>query len=142
MKQILARPGRGGLWSSWLKARGIPRATADRLVANYERSLHPDSNCLTESISEPSEEEIQTLLEKIAPKLRRVLRTPASAYRFIELLASSFEGLDRRNTEEGFRIVKPCQEAAAEVEPAPTESLAESAPVVADVPVEANSAPA
>src|ERR1700685_3026324 len=32
MKQTLAKPGRGGQWSSFLSDRGIPRATADRLV--------------------------------------------------------------------------------------------------------------
>ena len=33
MKQILARPGRNGQWSSFLQKHGIPQSTADRLVA-------------------------------------------------------------------------------------------------------------
>ncbi len=32
MKQMLARPGRSGKWSVWLKDHKIARATADRLV--------------------------------------------------------------------------------------------------------------
>ena len=106
---MLAKPGRSGQWSGWLKERKIPRATADRLVSKHERSLNPDGNRLTESISEPSEEEIQTLLDKVAPKLRRVLRTPASVYRFIDLLTLSFEGIERRVTDEGILIGKPVQ---------------------------------
>jgi len=54
----------------------IARSTSDRLVAKHERSLNPDLNCSTDSISEPIEAEIQCLLDKITPKLR-VLRTPS-----------------------------------------------------------------
>src|ERR1039458_465840 len=73
MKEVLARRGRNGQWSAWLKERAIPRATADRLALKYEQSLHPHANCLTESISEPTEEEILKLFGKMLPKLRRVL---------------------------------------------------------------------
>ncbi|HEV2399567.1 MAG TPA: hypothetical protein VGS27_21665 [Candidatus Sulfotelmatobacter sp.] len=127
MKQTLAKPGRNGQWSGWLKERRIPRATADRLVLKYDRSLNPDGNCLNESISEPTEEEIQTLLDKVAPKLRRVLRTPASAYRFIDLLSSSL-ALNRKESEEGFTMLRPyahtpetnSEVAESSVEPSPT----------------------
>lgn len=129
MKQVLAQPGRLGKWSGWLKEKGIPRATADRLVAKYERSLHPDSNCLTEQITEPTEEEIQTLLDKVVPKLRRVLRTPASAYLFLDLMTSAFT-LDRKDTEEGFVVLRPVNQTAL-VEPAPAEALGEPASLVA-----------
>jgi hypothetical protein len=50
VKKLVARPGRGGGWSAFLAARGIPRASADRYVQRYEKRLHPDSNCLHESI--------------------------------------------------------------------------------------------
>jgi hypothetical protein len=43
--------------------------------------------------------------------MRRVLRTPQSVYKFIELLPSSFEGVERRATSEGLVIVKPVQKA-------------------------------
>lgn len=111
MKELLARPGRNGQWSAWLKERAIPRATADRLALKYEQSLHPHANCLTESISEPTEDEIEKLCAKIFPKLRRVLRTPQSQFRFVELLTSAYNGVDHRMTEEGLLIVKPTQDA-------------------------------
>ena len=109
MKELLARPGRNGQWSAWLKERAIPRATADRLALKYEQSLHPHANCLSESISEPTEDEIEKLCAKVFPKLRRVLRTPQSQFRFVELLTSAYNGVDHRMTEEGLLIVKPCQ---------------------------------
>ena len=77
MKQLLARPGRGGQWSAWLKKRLIPRATADRLVNKHEQLLNPN-NCVNEAVSEPSEENIKQLLNAVLPKMRRVLLTPAS----------------------------------------------------------------
>ncbi len=128
MKALLARRGRNGQWSGWLKERKISRATADRLVLRHERSLNPDGNCLTESISEPAEDEIQSLFAKVAPKLRRVLRTPASAYRFLDLFSSSFDGVYRRVTDEGLVIVRPAQQTAvvdfgsleSQIEPVPT----------------------
>jgi hypothetical protein len=113
MKELLARPGRNGQWSAWLKERAIPRATADRLALKYERSLHPHANCLTESISEPTEDEIEKLCAKVFPKLRRVLRTPQSQFRFVELLTSVYDGIDRRVTNDGIIVVKPVQQTVA-----------------------------
>jgi hypothetical protein len=107
MKELLARPGRNGQWSAWLKEQALPRATADRLALKYERSLHPHANCLIESISEPTEEEIQKFLFKVLPKLRRVLRTPQSVYRFVDLLTLSCDGTGRRVTDEGLLVLKP-----------------------------------
>jgi hypothetical protein len=139
MKQVLAKPGRGGQWSSWLKERKIPRATADRLVSKYECSLNPDGNCLTESISEPTEAEIQSLLDKIASRLRRVLRTRNSVYRFVDLVASSF-ALERQEAEVGLVIVKPFQETAV-AEHVPAEVTVEPVSPIGDVVEQANSDP-
>jgi len=118
MKELLARPGRNGQWSAWLKERAIPRATADRLALKYERSLHPHANCLTESISEPTEDEIENLFAKLFPKLRRVLRTPQSLYRFVDLLTLTFDGTGRRVTEDGILVMKPSQNAMSGESPA------------------------
>jgi hypothetical protein len=109
MKHMLVKPGRNGQWSSFLKEHHIPRATADRLVQKYERSLHQHANCLSEAISEPTEEEIQKLFFKVFRKLRRVLRTPSSLYRFVDLLTLSCDAMGRRVTEEGILVVKPSQ---------------------------------
>lgn len=133
MKGLLAKPGRAGGWSEYLRERGIPRATADRLVSKYERSLNPDGNCLTESICEPTEEGIRSLLDKIAPKLRRVLRTATSVYRFIDLMTTAFE-VNRKDTEEGFIVLKPSAHMA--VEQSVPDAKFEPVPVISDVQVE------
>jgi hypothetical protein len=140
MKELLARPGRNGQWSAWLKERAIPRATADRLALKYEQSLHPHANCLSESISEPTEDEIEKLCAKVFPKLRRVLRTPQSQFRFVELLTSVFDGIDRRLTDEGILIVKPVQ-LTEPVESSGTESVVEPLSPISDVVAEADQEP-
>ena len=139
MKALLAKPGRGGEWSAWLRERRIPRATADRLVLKFERSLQPDGNRLTAQFTELTDAEIQSLFDKLAPKLHKLLRTTGSAYKFIELLAASFEELHRRITDEGILIPNPAQPAQTVVEQSePEESQAEPVPVVAQVPVESH----
>jgi hypothetical protein len=140
MKELLARPGRNGQWSAWLKERAIPRATADRLVLKYERTLHQNANCLTESISEPTEEEIQKVFFKVLPKLRRVLRTPQGLYRFVDLLTLSFDGTGRRVTEEGILVVKPVR-LTEPVESSGTESVVEPLSPISNVVAEADQEP-
>ena len=110
MKQVLARPGRGGQWSSFLKEHKIPRATADRLVQKYERSPNPNVNRLIESIPEPTEEEIQKLFNAVWPRLRRVLTTPSSVYHFVSALASASEDPCFEVREDGILIPKPSAE--------------------------------
>ena len=39
MKSLLSRPGRLGQWRGWLRQRGIPRSTADRLVSRHAETL-------------------------------------------------------------------------------------------------------
>jgi hypothetical protein len=91
MKRLLAKPGRGGQWSSFLMQRGIPRATADRLVARHQRSLNPDANLLTEPVPESTEEEVRKLFAMVWPKLRRTLRSQQSVLLFVDLLTSHCE---------------------------------------------------
>jgi hypothetical protein len=91
MKQLLAKPGRGGQWSGFLRERGIPRATADRLAARHLRSLNPDLNCVIEPISEPTEQEVEELFAAVWPKLKRTLRSRQSAELFVRLLMAHCE---------------------------------------------------
>jgi hypothetical protein len=105
LKQVLAKPGRGGQWSSFLKERGIPRATADRLVERHERLINPDANCVSEPISEPTEEEVAAFFKSILPRLRRFLKTPTSLYTFIGMLASHYECSEV--TDRGILVLKP-----------------------------------
>jgi hypothetical protein len=99
MKLLLAKPGRGGQWSSFLLERNIPRATADRLVARHQRSLNPDSNLLNEPPSEPTAEDVQKLLIAVWPRLRRTLRSRQSLELFVRLLASQFLSREAKDRE-------------------------------------------
>jgi hypothetical protein len=95
------RPGRDGQWSGFLRERGIPHATADKLVLRHQRLLNSEVNCASESTSEPTDEEVRKLFNSLWPKLHRVLRTPSSFYHFVSLLTSQYEGsetTDRRPT--------------------------------------------
>jgi hypothetical protein len=99
MKQMLAKPGRGGQWSSFLLERNIPRASADRLVARHQRSLCPETNRLSEPISEPTAEGVQKLLIALWPRLRRTLRSHQSLDLFVRLLVGQFESCESANPE-------------------------------------------
>jgi hypothetical protein len=83
LKAILSRPGRNGQWSAWLKENGIARATADRLVVRFARSIATKPNCLSEStIPEPTEVEIGRLVAAVWDKIEKKLTTPSSLYNF------------------------------------------------------------
>ena len=99
MKLLLAKPGRGGQWSSFLLERGIPRASADRLVARHQRSLIPEANRLSEAVSEPTAEDVQKLFIAVWPKLSRTLRSQQSLDLFVRLLISQFECSEARDRE-------------------------------------------
>jgi hypothetical protein len=130
MKQALAKPGRNGQWSAWLKEKEICRATADRLVQPYALSLNPDANCLTESTSEPTEAEIQRLVRNVLPRMSRMLRTPQSAYRFIDLLTTTCQGVIRTVSHEGIFIVKPTAQPDLPVQQAATVETSAGGPTL------------
>jgi hypothetical protein len=109
MKQMLVSPGRDGQWSGFLREHGIPRATADRLVARHQAALNPNTNCVSESVSDPADEEVQKLFNSWWPKLRRVVRTPQSLYRFIDLLTLTYDGACRCVTDKGIFLLKPAE---------------------------------
>jgi hypothetical protein len=106
MKEVLARPGRNGQWSAWLKEHKIPRANADRLVAKHARSPNPDMNCLSESISEPTEDTIMKLVSQVSSRLRKTLPGATNIYHFIGSLASSL-GLEPKETVGGLLVPRP-----------------------------------
>jgi hypothetical protein len=47
-KERLARPGRNGGWSSFVRSLGFSRAEADGLVRRYRGTLKPQAACTTE----------------------------------------------------------------------------------------------
>jgi hypothetical protein len=77
LKSILARTGRGGGWAPYLRANGLPRASADRLVDRYEASLEPETKCLSEAIAETTAEDVTKLVRSLLPRLKRILTTPS-----------------------------------------------------------------
>jgi len=91
VKGSLARAGRDGQWSGFLREHKIPRATADRLVERHEKTINPTANCVSESISEPTTEDVQKLFASVWPKLMRTLRSRESLDLFIHLLKSHYE---------------------------------------------------
>jgi hypothetical protein len=90
VKKLVARPGRGGGWSAFLAAQGIPRASADRYVQRYEKTLHPDSNCLDESI-ESTELAVRKLFAAVWPRLRRVITSKEALDLFIHELTTAYD---------------------------------------------------
>jgi hypothetical protein len=73
---VLSRPGRGGAWSSFLKAKKIPRSTADRLTRNYQKTIAAAlGSWSSEQIKEPTAVVINRYFYALWPKLSKVLKT-------------------------------------------------------------------
>jgi hypothetical protein len=85
MKTLLSRPGRGGQWRSWLRERGIPRSTADRLAGRHAETLGiQNGNGATDAIPEATRDgEGAKLAEHLWPDLRNILNAHASIIDFI-----------------------------------------------------------
>jgi hypothetical protein len=103
MKSLLARPGRGGQWRSWLRERKIPRSTADRLVARYAEALGGDGNVLSGAISEPTAPTAEKLAMSVWSSLKKVLVTCGSVVQFIGGFAQ-VSGVPHEWREEGLMI--------------------------------------
>jgi len=106
MKRLLARPGRNGEWSPFLKEHKIPRTTADRLVAAHERLLAPETNCTAGAIDKPTVQDIQRLFTSIRPRLAKILTTQESVYAFILCLINR-ASLPYERRDEGILLFHP-----------------------------------
>jgi hypothetical protein len=84
LKAILVRTGRSGGWAGYLRSHGVPRATGERYIKRYEALLKPETNRATETISEPSEDDVRRLVRNLLPRLRKVLTTPESVSLFVD----------------------------------------------------------
>src|ERR1017187_5533945 len=127
LKQLLARPGRCGQWSSWLKERKISRATADRLVQRYGANL-PGYESPHEAISNSPEDTAVRLAKSVWQRFRNTLATDEAVIQFIGCIAE-FAGFGHERRAEGLMILKPALKAAEElpataptVDPAPQPS--------------------
>jgi hypothetical protein len=129
MKTILARPGRGGNWASYLRTQKIPLATADKYVAEHAASLTPpEVKLLTEEFLEPVDQ-VRQMAQKLLPKLCRVLTTAELAFAFIDELFWNLEASDGRETDDGLEVFRTSHEDAPEVD-APVAESASPAPAV------------
>ena len=118
MKSILSRPGRGGEWRGWLRERGIPRSSADRLVARHAETLCAGGeNVPTGAISEPSEADIERLFNSLWPRMEQRLPTLRSAYHFVRWCVGSF-GLPYEMHSKGILVLYPEVETASATAPA------------------------
>ena len=106
MKQLLARPGRNGQWSSFLQQQSIPRSTADRLVAGHERSLAPETNCFSDAIPKPTKQDIQRLLTSVWPRLAKTLTTPDSIFTFLHFVILRAD-IPHEYRDEGILMYRP-----------------------------------
>jgi hypothetical protein len=92
LKHLLARPGREGKWTEFLRQQDIPRTTADRYVDKWKRSISPELEKRTSgAIEEPTAEEIAQMVKKLRPKLVRQLTTPGSINLFMAELGAALE---------------------------------------------------
>ena len=137
LKQLLARPGRCGQWSSWLKERKISRATADRLVQRYGANL-PGYEPPHEAISNPSEEPAEKIAKEVWLRFRKLLATGEVVIEFIDRIAE-LAGIGHEQRAEGLVIFKPAPKAAEglpatapAIDPAPQPS--DGASVITETP--------
>ena len=113
LKQLLARPGRNGQWSAWLKERKISRATADRLVQRYGANL-PGYESPHEAISNPSEDSAEKLAKSVWLRFGKTLATDEVVIDFIRRIAE-LSGVGHEQRAEGLVIFKPVPTAAEEL---------------------------
>ena len=138
MKHVLAKPGRNGQWSAFLRAEGIAKATADRLVKKHEETSGPQPSLVTEEVSDPTEADVERLFHSLIPKLRSQLTTAWSAYQFVLRVVGSF-GLPCDMQADGILVLNPVgqssgavPDAAAAGQAAGTASAPGAAPQPAD----------
>jgi hypothetical protein len=118
MKSLLCRPdrGRASMWRGWLRERGIPRSTADRLVARHAESLFPDSESVpSEQVSAPSTAEVA---DSVRQHLKQKLPTPRSAYRFLLWFVTNYD-LGYEMQDNGILVLEPHEEEPSSVAAAP-----------------------
>jgi len=108
MKALLSCPGREGLWSSFLREKRIPRASADRYVAAHEASLqNGKNNCITESFPVPDYVRVSRLVQRILPQLLKTLTTKEAAFLFISTVLDKLPAVDHYVSERYIEVYCP-----------------------------------
>lgn len=84
LKNVFARPGCKGEWSSFLDGHSISRTAADRLVSAHEKSLaQPESDCTDGATEESTEAVVRRCLDRYWKRLSPVLSTLEAVELFI-----------------------------------------------------------
>jgi hypothetical protein len=111
MKALLARPGRGGEWRGWLRERGIPRSTADGLVARHAESLSADGgNGTSQAILESPKHIAEKLASSVWASVKKTLVTGESVVQFIGCFVTA-AGVAYEWRSEGLVIFNPVPKA-------------------------------
>jgi hypothetical protein len=87
MKRKLARMGRNGGWSAWLRQNGISRASADRLVLGFAESRGLTDELSHREFIEPLQGNVCIAAHRTCDRLEAMLNTPRSRMIFIQVLA-------------------------------------------------------
>jgi hypothetical protein len=114
MKALLARPGRGGEWRGWLRQQGIPRSSADRLVARYAETLgtNKGEELHNGAIPESPEDSAEKLATAVwSSSLKKVLVTGESVFQFLASIAQ-ISGIPHERRQEGLMIFNHVPKAA------------------------------
>jgi len=117
MKALVCRPelGRASQWQSWLRGHGIPRSTADRLVARYEETLsHQSESMLNGTPSGPEPPSVEELARDIWRRVGKILTTDEQVVRFIGCIAE-ISGVAYKMRSEGSVIFSPKPQAIVPV---------------------------
>ena len=126
MKNLLCQPGRGGQWRSWLKERGIPRSSADRLCDRHAETLGIENEIAPNgAISNSQDESAEKLAKNVWLRIGKLLTTDESVIQFIERIAE-LSGVGHEECADGLLIFKSVPEAA--------EGLPATAPAIDPAP--------
>jgi hypothetical protein len=90
IKQLLCRVGRSGQWRSWLKERGIPRSSADRLCERHAETLGIKNENAPAGAIKPKGDSIEELVQSLLPRLRRALPDTQAVFLFIAAVGEAF----------------------------------------------------
>ena len=91
-KKQLAKTGRNGRWTPFLRGLGMARPTADRWAKRHE--LRVNSKPVIgphEALCGPTEKEVTALVKQLTPRLIRRLNTPDSVAQFLTELAATLQ---------------------------------------------------
>ena len=117
MKSLLCRPdlGPASQWRSWLNQQGIPRSTADRLVARHAETLcSGEGRLLSGAPSEQAESSAEKLAKVLWSRFGKALPTDESVIQFISYIVE-LAGVGHERRAEGLMIFHAVTTAAEEL---------------------------